>query len=146
MEWVLGGCCALLLAGLTAVTVVDVIGRYWFDSPLIGAFELTQLMLCGLIFSALPLTTRAGEHIEVDLLFGNLPRPLQSLFRVLSRLISAVVLAVIAWRLMQQAIRLDRDGAVTNALSLSLAPLAWFAALLAALSAILALTRMKARS
>lgn len=142
LDWGLGGCCALLLAGLTGVTVVDVVGRYWFDTPLSGAFEITQMMLCALIFAALPLTTRASEHIEVDLLYGYLPRPIQKVATVLATLLSATVLGVVAWRLLAQALRLGEDGAVTNALSLPLAPVAWFAALLAAVSAVLALLRL----
>ncbi len=142
LDWGLGGCCALLLLGLTGVTVVDVVGRYWFDTPLSGAFEITQMMLCALIFAALPLTTRAGEHIEVDLLHGHLPRPIRAVTAVLATLLSATVLGVVAWRLLAQALRLGEDGAVTNALSLPLAPVAWFAALLAAVSAALALLRL----
>ncbi len=142
LDWGLGGCCALLLLGLTGVTVVDVIGRYWFDTPLSGAFEITQMMLCGLIFAALPLTTRAGEHIEVDLLYQSLPRSLQAAARVFATLVSAAVLGVLAWRLLIQATKLGADGAVTNALSLPLAPVAWFAAALAAVSAVLALLRL----
>ncbi len=142
LDWSLGGCCALLLAGLTGLTMVDVIGRYWFDAPLTGAFELTQLMLCALIFAALPLTTAAGEHIEVDLFYSRMPRGLQSFVHLLGAGISALVLGVIAWRLAEHALRLAHDGSVTNALAVPLAPLAWFAALLAALSAALALLRL----
>ncbi len=142
MDWSLGTCCALLLAGLTGLTMVDVIGRYWFDAPLSGAFELTQLMLCALIFAALPLTTAAGEHIEVDLFYSRMPRPLKRAVLILGAGVSALVLGVIAWRLALHAIRLAHDGAVTNALSVPLSPLAWFAALLAALSAAIALLRM----
>ncbi len=143
LDWLLGGCCALLLIALTAVTAVDVAGRYWFDAPLAGAFEITQMLLCSLIFAALPLTTRAGGHIEVDLLHAHFPRPLRVLSGLLACLLSAAVLAVIAWRLVEQALRLAEDGAVTNALSLPLAPVAWFAAALAALSAAMALLRLK---
>ena len=53
---------------LVAVTVIDVIGRYFFDAPLPGAFELTQILLADLVLAALPMTTFKDSHVEVDLL------------------------------------------------------------------------------
>ena len=55
---------------LIGLTCVDVVARYAFNSPVNGAYELTELLLASLIFLALPLTTAAGEHIEVELLDG----------------------------------------------------------------------------
>jgi len=142
----LGGCCAFLLTGLVGLTVVDVIGRYLFGAPLAGAFELTQLMLGTLVFAALPLTTLSGEHVEVDLAYVASPDSLKTIMRWLSGLASAAVLWAIAWRLVVYSARLAGDEAVTNALVVPLAPLGWFAAAMAALSGLLALVRLAARS
>lgn len=141
----LGGCCTALLAGLVGLTVVDVIGRYWFNAPISGAFELTQLMLGALVFAALPLTTIAGEHVEVDMAYGVAPAPIKLLMRVLGAVVSFLMLSTIAWRLAAHAARLAEDGATTNALLIPLAPLGWFAAVLAALSGLLALARLTRR-
>ena len=54
---------ALVLMAMVALTVVDVVARYLFNSPVNGAFELTEMMLATVVFLALPLTTAAGEHI-----------------------------------------------------------------------------------
>lgn len=140
----LGGCCTLLLAGLAGLTVLDVVGRYWFNAPISGAFEITQLMLGALIFAALPLTTLAGEHIEVDMVYGLSPAIVRMAMRVIGGGFSALVLWAIAWRLAAHAVRLVADGSVTNALAIPLAPLGWFAAASAALSGVLALLRMLA--
>ena len=142
----LGGCCALLLTGLVGLTVVDVVGRYLFAAPLAGAFELTQLMLGTLVFAALPLTTLSGEHVEVDLAYVASPYPLKTIMLWLSGLVSAVALWAIAWRLVLHTARLTADEVVTNALSVPLAPLGWFAAAMAALSGLLALVRLSAHS
>lgn len=142
----LGGCCAALLAGLAGLTVVDVVGRYWFQTPLPGAFELTQLMLGALVFAALPLTTAAGEHVEVDIAYGVSPPGLQAVMRWLGACLSAAALAAIAWRLALHALRLAEDGAMTGGIAVPLAPLGWFAAVMAALSAVLALLRLRGRA
>lgn len=140
----LGGCCALLLAVLAGLTVVDVVGRYWFNAPISGAFEITQMVLGALIFAALPLTTIAGEHIEVDMIYGLSPPWAKSAMRIIGGTVAAIVLWVIAWRLGAHTIRLVADGSVTNALSIPLAPFGWFATASAALSGLLAALRLTA--
>ena len=135
----LGSACVALLAGLAGLTIVDVVGRYWFAAPVSGAFELTQLMLAALIFAALPLTTAAREHVEVDLLYELSPTWLKRLMRIAAALLSAVVLAVIAWRLAVHAHGLAADGATTNTLLIPLAPIGWFAAAAALLSGVICL-------
>ncbi|WP_232830398.1 TRAP transporter small permease [Oceanicella sp. SM1341] len=131
----------LLILALTAVTCVDVVGRYWFNTPLAGAFELTELLLGALVFAALPLCTRDGGHVEVDLLGMMLGPRGAGLLTAFGNLFAALVLAVFAWRLGVEALRLGADGAVTNALRLPMAPVAWFAAFGCLLSAAAAVAR-----
>ena len=142
----LGGCCAFLLMGLAALTVVDVVGRYVFAAPLPGAFELTQLMLGALVFAALPLATMAGEHVAVDALFDILPPRFRTALAWLGGAAAAAALWVIAWRLAAYSTRLANDEAATDALLVPLAPLGWFAAGMAALSGLLALVRLVTRA
>ena len=137
----LGGCCALLLLGLVALTVIDVVGRYVFTAPLAGAFELTELMLGALVFAALPLATMTGEHVAVDALFDRSPPRLRTALAWLGGGATAAALWVIAWRLVVYSTRLANDEAVTDALLVPLAPLGWFAAAMAALSGLLAVVR-----
>ena len=53
LDRVLGAAAAVLLFCLMAVTTVDVIGRYIFNFPLRGGFEITELLLLTLIFAGL---------------------------------------------------------------------------------------------
>ena len=138
----LGGCCAFLLMGLAALTVVDVVGRYVLTAPLPGAFELTELMLGALVFAALPLATMTGEHVAVDALFDASPPRVRTALVWLGSLATAAALWVIAWRLAAYSARLADDEAVTDALLVPLAPLGWFAAGMAGLSGLLAVARL----
>ena len=142
----LGGCCAFLLMGLVALTVVDVVGRYVLTAPLPGAFELTELMLGALVFAALPLATMTGEHVAVDALHDVSPPRVRTALAWLGGLASAAALWVIAWRLVVYSARLANDEAATDALLVPLAPLGWFAAGMAALSGLLAVARLAAPS
>ncbi len=134
----LGYIAILLLIALTLLTSVDVIARYWFNSPINGAFELTQLLLAALIFVAFPLTTAMREHIEVDLLANLLPDSVNRLSSLFAGLVTSVVLAVVGWRLFHHALRLAEDGAVTNSLALPLQPIGYIGALSCVVSAGLA--------
>ena len=62
----LGAAAAVLLFGLMLLTTADVVGRYIFNWPLRGAFEVTELLLLALIFAGLPLVSRADEHVTLD--------------------------------------------------------------------------------
>lgn len=138
----LGGCCTALLVGMAGLTLADVVLRYGLNSPVPGAFEITQLMLAALIFAALPLTTGAGDHVEVDIFYGLVGNTGKRIMRVLGDGISAIALAVISWRLAVHAAKLFNDGAVTNELFIPLSPVGWFGAAAALLSAVLAFMRL----
>lgn len=142
LRLLLGAACVALLAALAGLTVVDVVGRYQFSSPAPGAYELTQLMLAALIFAALPLTTAAGEHVAVDIVYNLAPRWLRRLVRIVVGLLTAAALTAIAWRLSEHAMRLADRGAITDDLAIPLSPVAWFGAAAALLSGVLALMRL----
>ena len=117
VERVLGAAAGAMLFSLTILTCIDVVARYWFNAPVRGAYELTEVFLATLIFLALPLTTSRGEHVEVDL------------FEI-----------VAGGRIAGFAARFTTFlSAVTNSLSLPLSPLAFLASVSCAISAVLAL-------
>ena len=62
------GASSLVLFALMVMTCIDVIGRYFFNSPLDGATELTQLMMGLIVFAILPTVCYREEHVSVDLL------------------------------------------------------------------------------
>ncbi|MEH6496237.1 MAG: TRAP transporter small permease [Pseudomonas marincola] len=141
LEKILGVLSIILLIGLTALTCVDIVAR-WFDAPISGAFELTQMMLAGLIYAALPLTTAAREHVEVELLSVALGKVTDSFFHIIGHVISIAVLSVLGWRLWLHADRLAHDGAVTDSLALPFAPIGYFASISCTLSAIVVLVAL----
>lgn len=137
----LGVAAGLLLFCLIAVTCVDVVGRYFFASPLSGAFEITEIVLAALVFMALPLTTERREHIEVDLLNMATGPRMQRYLSAFAGLFSAALLMTLAWRLASHAASAFEDGAVTNALSIPLAPFGFLVAFSCMVSACIAFLR-----
>ena len=142
LDYPLGAIAVLLMVGMTGLTCVDVVARYVFNSPVDGAFELTQLMLAALIFTALPMTTARGEHVDVELLSDAVGSRFAGLFATIAAVVSSAVLFVLCWRLWVHAERLAEDGAVTNSLGLPFAPVGYLAAASCALSGCIVLLRL----
>lgn len=141
MRYGLGGLAALLVLAMMSVTSIDVLGRYVFNRPLTGAFEITELLLAALIFLGLPITTQREEHITVDLLDSLLPHCLHRVQMVVTHWLSALVLLLIASRLWVKAQSLAADGHITNTLEIPLAPIAYLMASMCLLSAIVLIVK-----
>lgn len=139
LDRTLGAVAAIILLCLVLVTCIDVVGRYLLNEPLKGAFEMTELMLVALVFSALPLTTARREHVEVDLLTAVCGSRVDRWLTLGSALFSAALLVTFAWRLAVHAGKAAGDGSTTNALAIPLAPFGYLAAASCLLSAGIAL-------
>jgi TRAP-type C4-dicarboxylate transport system permease small subunit len=135
----LDGVAGAIAFGLMGMTVADVAGRYLFNAPLGGAYEITQYGLALVVFAALPQVTAAGEHVGVDLFEKSLPGWLRHALAFVWAAVIAAALLFLAWRLTFLAERLGRYGDSTPSLKIPLAPLAWMMAGSAALSGLLAL-------
>lgn len=128
---------AVLLVGLTLVTVLDVVGRYLFNSPLPGGTELTELLVMAVIFAGLPAICLDDGHVTVDMFVGRLRGAGAMAQLTIARAFVAVVLGLVAWRLFVQGLRLMASTQTTVYLHVPLGPVAMAAALLCAAGAVL---------
>lgn len=134
-ESILGWMTGLLLFAMMALTFVDVGGRYLLNAPIPGAFEITQLLLAVLVFTALPIVTGREQHVSISLVEQVLTGTAKKVQCVLVCLIGAVGVGYLAWMLWRQGERLARYGDYTAYLKLPLAPYAFLMAVLCGLSA-----------
>jgi len=131
----LGGVAAALMFCMMLLTCIDVVGRYFFNKPVTGGFELTEMLLAALIFAGLPLVTLRGDHITVDLFDPFTPDWLFRIQHALASLIGAACTGYLAWCLWLRAVALDRAGETTSQLQFKIAWLAYAMAILMALTA-----------
>lgn len=69
-EWVaerFSNLASLVLLWLVGLTVVDVVGRYFFNNPVTGAVELVQISMAGIIFFSMPMMFLKDDQVVVDL-------------------------------------------------------------------------------
>jgi len=133
---VLGYIAGILLFCLMMLTCVDVIGRYFFNTPVTGGFELTEMMLAALIFFGLPLVTIRNEHVMVDLLDPVTPDWLLRIQHVTSCLVCAVATGYLAWRLWLRAVNMAAAGETTAQLKLQIPYLTFCMSVLMGLTAL----------
>lgn len=142
----LGFAAFLVLFAMMGLTSADVVMRYIFNSPIPGAYELTEVFLVTLIFLALPLATATGEHVEVEL-YDPRPGTLGFQFTVwIGTAVVFAVLAVMAIELWEHADKLQRRNTVTNSLDLPYYPLGFFTAFASALAGLAVLVFAIART
>src|SRR6186713_311433 len=98
LDRALGAAAAVLLFCLMTLTTADVIGRYIFNWPLRGAFEITELLLLALIFAGLPLVSRADEHVTLDFIDAALGERGRGLLRRFVDVVCGLIILGLAWR------------------------------------------------
>jgi len=79
------------------LVVANVIGRYAFNAPITGAFEITESLLVVIIMLGLALTQFHDGHIRVTILTRRLPRRWAHAAHVGTLLLGAVFFAWCAY-------------------------------------------------
>lgn len=96
-----------LLAGvilllLMVFTTMDVVMRYFFNSPFRGSLEATEFSMALIVFLGIAYCGWVGGHIGVELFEKFLERPSLRFVPVLVNLAGAALFAVIAWQMVEE--------------------------------------------
>lgn len=73
----------VILFLLMLLTVVDVIGRKFFNSPVTGSYELTGIFMAIMIFFGLGMAQLNREHIEIDIVTQYLSKGIQNILNII---------------------------------------------------------------
>ena len=114
---------AIFIFLMMFVTFSDVIGRYFFNSPISGATEIISFLLGLTIFSAFPLVTRDRNHITVGLFERFFYGKVRYFQRLLVLFITMGIVLFVAFLMLDQALTMYFDGALTEYLDLPEAPI-----------------------
>lgn len=103
---------AMLLA-LMSLTVIDVVGRTFFNNPFRGTVELTEMTMIMIIYLGFGHAEHEGDHISVDIVYVKLRRQAQLVVTVFTGLFGVVVIGLLTWHLYRFAGVLDAGGYTT---------------------------------
>jgi TRAP-type C4-dicarboxylate transport system permease small subunit len=119
---VLGYVASSFLILLMMITVIDVILRYFFNSPITGTTEISQLMMIIIVFPALGWAAIDRAHIRVDLLIRLFPTRPRAVVDSITLLIALGIYIIIAWRSFLESAVVNRQ---TSLIHLPFAPFYW---------------------
>lgn len=120
---------ATVLFLMMLLTTWDVASRYLFNSPILGALEITEFLVVTVVFSFLGLTQQEKAHVSVDLVVGNLPARCRRVIGFINRLASLAILGLITWMTLERAIELMHMEEYSGTLHIPVAPFVFLVAL-----------------
>jgi TRAP-type C4-dicarboxylate transport system permease small subunit len=112
----------IALFAIMVLTFFDVTGRKLLDHSIPGSLELTELFMVVVIFGALPLVSRKGEHVVFDSLDGFWPKGFVKFQKALVNLLCSVALLALGWLMVSTGIDFASFGETTAQLKISKAP------------------------
>ena len=137
LQRALGVTSAVVLFALMLITAVDVAGRYLFNKPIAGGFELTEILLAALIYCGLPLVSARREHIVIDTFDPMFSRAVKRGLDMVAEVVCAVALAGVGWLIFLRANRVAEYGDTTSVLKLPLAPVVYLMAVMITVAALI---------
>jgi len=133
---------AVVMFSMMAVTFIDVTGRYVFNTPIPGGFELIQFLMPLAMFGALPVITRLEEHIVISVLEGVLGSRGVWIQRFLVLIGCAVVNTGISYVMWLQGVEFIESQQMSGFLEWSFAPPAFIISGLSAVTVVIIISML----
>ena len=109
--------CILFLA-VAVLTLINVVGRSFFNSPLQGATEIVQY---GTMLAAAAVMSRTGfehRHIIVNVIFRRFPKMMQKILSAIANILGTIVFGGVAYLYYRNVVKNFVGGRVTDALQI----------------------------
>lgn len=136
---------AAALFAIMLVMVTDVTGRYFFNRPLQGAYEITEFLMCIMVLGAMPLASLWWRHVEASML-TNLAPGLSRRLEWLATALSVITFAYLAMLLWTYGDQLADQQSQSLFGAIPHAPFAYYMAILSALAAVGSALAIRSRS
>lgn len=114
------------LVGLALMTIVDVLIRWIFNSPIDGVADIGRLMVAIVIASFFPIALSERHHITIGFLGKFLSARADAWLQAMASLVTAVFFVFLGWQFIVYTEELHTSGETTWLLGLAVAP--WWAA------------------
>jgi TRAP-type C4-dicarboxylate transport system permease small subunit len=98
LETVFTGIAMIMYVALMLLGTFDVLGRYLFNHPIWGTYEISQMLMAGIVLFGWAYTQRMRAHVRVELFLSRYPRRLRLLSSLFSLSLSLMLFAAIAYR------------------------------------------------
>lgn len=126
---------------MMSLTVADVILRS-FRRPILGTYEIVGLMGAIVIAFAMPHTTLQRGHVAVEIVVSSLSPTAQAIVTLITRILSIILFALIAWECFHYGLDLKVAGEVSMTLRLPFYPILYGIAFAAGAVCLVILSRI----
>ncbi len=105
------------------LTTADAAGRYLFNRPITGAYEITtNYLMIAAVFLAMTFAYRGGANIRVTFLVDRLPRTVKLVVNHLVQIASMLYCAGLVYATFKQALRTIATGTTLSSIEIPQGP------------------------
>lgn len=90
--------CLILLFFMMLLGTADVIGRYLFNRPILGTFEIFEILLPAIVLLGLGYTQENRAHIRMEILISRLSIQTQTILNLITNGCALLISILILWR------------------------------------------------
>lgn len=137
LELVAGAIAVIALLSMMTLVFADVLCRYLFAAPIAGAYQLGSTFMVILLFAGLPVVTSQEAHLTVGFTDNLFPRRWKFIQRSAVNVLSGLVMAVVCWRLWEQAGYFTTYPEVLEVLDIPLAVFCCFMSVMSGLTTVI---------
>ena len=103
-------CAGIMLILMSLMSLTSVVGRSLFDRPILGDYELVQMMSAVAVTMSLPFCQMIRGHIIVDFFTTGMPPRVNRTLDIIASLVLAVAAFVFTWRVSLGMLELRGNG------------------------------------
>ncbi len=96
---VIGSIGSVFIMVAMLLTVADVIGRRFFNSPIYGSYEIGSMILVIVVFSTVTYCQLLKGHVSIDLLVSRLNQKTQYIINIFVYILFLATYSILTWRL-----------------------------------------------
>ena len=120
---------SFVIAAVMFLTVADVFGRRFLNKPVTGTYEISEMLLVIVIFSAVAYCQFLKGHVTIDLLVTRLNQKVQDIINSIVYVIFLGTFGILSWQLYIYAVEVMAKNWVSGTILLPVYPFAFIAAI-----------------
>ena len=123
IEKILTTLCCIGVAVIMVLTSLDVLARYLFNRPILGAYEITeQYLMVAVVFLSIGYVYKQGGHVNVTMVVSKLPNSVQHIAKKVSIFLTLSLFILITIASWQLGVRTTAHGGITGTLNVLVGP------------------------
>jgi len=113
---------AFFIVALTVLIALDVVMRYFFNRPMLGAHELCEYMLLLSFFLFLTDCWNVDTHVRMDIVYARTSKGVRRTCDVIIGIVGALLFAGMAWKIFCELVYAVGSHEVSSELHMSIWP------------------------